>query len=226
MAKSNKILETQQGERYGLFGASGSGKTTKARQLIGNSCRLIVFDSVKGEWAQKAAEWLGRGAVVVDNMADFVEVLQRKWQKGFRIVYRPQFGREVLNLHEVASIIWQAQAGFGVQHNAKITLFVDEAQEGAPAGLKFKIPNHGALRLATMGRGRGINFIVASQRIKSVDINIRSNLTGIFIFRLSDLADIQEARRILLGKGDAGEIPNFSYFFKDENGRIKFFEKK
>lgn len=187
---------------------------------------MIVFDSVKGEWAQKAQSWLGRSVSVVDNMADFVETLQRKWQKGFRIVYRTQFGREIQNLHELASIIWQAQAGFGINHNAKITLFVDEAQEGAPAGLKFKIPNHGALRLATMGRGRGINFIVASQRIKSVDINIRSNLTGIFIFRLSDLADIQEARRILLGKGDAGEIPNFSYYYKDENGKINFFQKK
>lgn len=226
MAKSNKNFQTEQGERYGLFGASGSGKTTKARELIRNTNRLIVFDSVKGEWAQKAQAWLGHAAVVVDNLQDFISVLQRKWQKGFKIVYRPQFGREILNLHEVAGIIWQAQAGFGIQHNAKITLFVDEAQEGAPAGLKFKIPNHGALRLATMGRGRGINFIVASQRIKSVDINIRSNLTGIFIFRLSDLADIQEARRILLGKGDAGEIPNFAYYYKDENGKINFFEKK
>ena len=226
MAKSNKTIQTEQGERYGLFGASGSGKTTKARELIRNSGRLIIFDSVKGEWAQNALDWLGRGAAVVDNFGDFVDVLQRKWQKGFKIVFRPQFGREIEDLHNLASIIWQAQAGFGALHNAKITLFVDEAQEGAPSGLKYKFPNHGALRLATMGRGRGINFIVASQRIKSVDINIRSNLTGIFIFRLSDLADIQEARRILLGKGDAGEIPNFSYFYKDQNGKINFFQKK
>ena len=226
MAKSNKIIQTEQGERFGLFGASGSGKTTKARDIIRNSGRLIVFDSVKSEWAQHGQEWLGRSCIVVDNLPDFVDVLTRKWQKGFKIVFRPQFGREIQNLHDVASIIWQAQNGFGISHNAKITLFVDEAQEGAPACLKYKYPTHGALRLATMGRGRGINFIVASQRIKSVDINIRSNLTGIFIFRLSDLADIQEARRILLGKGDAGSIPNFSYFYKDENGNIKFFQKK
>ena len=226
MAKSNKIFQKEQGERFGLFGASGSGKTTKAREIIRNAGRLIVFDSVKNEWAQHAQEWLGRSCIVVDNLRDFVDTLQRKWQKGFRIVYRPQFGREVQNLHEVAGIIWQAQAGFGVNHNAKITLFVDEAQECAPSGLKYKFPVHNALRLAQMGRGRGINFIVASQRIKSVDINIRSNLTGIFLFRLADLADIQEARRILLGKGDAGSIPNFAYYYKDENGRIKFFQKK
>jgi len=51
-------------------------------------------------------------------------------------------------------------------------------------------------------------------------------MTGLYIFRLSDLADIQEARRLLLGKGDAGSIPNFSFYFKDENGKITFFEKK
>lgn len=226
MAKSNKIFQTEQGERFGLFGASGSGKTTKARELIRNSNRLIVFDSVKGEWAHFAPAWLGRGAVVVYSAYDLAQEICKRWQKGFKIVFMPQFGREVENLNQVASLIWNAQSGFGVQHNAKITLFVDEAQEGAPSGLKYRFPNHGALRLATMGRGRGINFIVASQRIKSVDINIRSNLTGIFLFRLSDLADIQEARRILLGKGDAGEIPNFAYYYKDQNGRINFFQKK
>lgn len=225
MAKNIKNFQKEQGERFGLFGASGSGKTTKARELVRNCGRLIVFDSIKGEWSQNAHSWLGN-ATVVDNFSDFIGVLQRKWQKGFKIVFRPQFGREMQNLHDLAGIIWQAQSGFGINHNAKITLFVDEAQECAPSGLKYKFPTHGALRLSQMGRGRGINFIVASQRIKSVDINIRSNLTGIFIFRLSDLADIQEARRVLLGKGDAGSIPNFAYFYKDENGQIKFFQKK
>ena len=222
-----KTIQAQiQGERYAIIGASGSGKTTKARQIIKNCNRLVVFDSVKNEWAQKAGEWLGRGAVVCYTLQDFKAALVKRWRKGFKIVFVPPFGREVAALHEVSSIIWQAQAGFGRDHWAKITFFVDEAQEGAPAGLKQKCATHGALKLATMGRGRGINFIVASQRIKSVDINIRSNLTGLYIFRLADLADIQEARRLLLGRGDAGSIPNFSFYFKDENGKITFFEKK
>lgn len=214
-----------QGERYGIFGASGSGKTTKARQIIKNCGRLVVFDSVKNEWAQKAGEWLGRGAVVCYNLPDFKAVLTKRWRKGFKIVFVPQFGREIAALHEVSSVIWNAQAGFGRDHLAKITFFVDEAQEGAPAGLKQKLPAHGALRLSVMGRARGVNFIVASQRIKSVDINIRSNLTGLYIFRLSDLADVQEARRLLMGE-NAGTIPNYAYFYKDENGKINYFQKK
>lgn len=221
-----KTIQAQgQGERYGLFGASGSGKTTKARELIKNCGRLVVFDSVKNEWAQNAASWLGRGAIVCYSLADFKIALVKRWQKGFKIVFVPPFGHEIAALHEVASIIWQAQNGFGRDHWAKITFFVDEAQEGAPAGLKQKNPAHGALRLAVMGRARGINFIVASQRLKSVDINIRSNLTGLYIFRLADLADVQEARRLLMGR-NAGEIANFAYFYKDENGKINFFEKK
>ena len=133
---------------------------------------------------------------------------------------------EIKQLDAVCLVIWNVQSGFGIEHQAKITLLLDEAQEAAPSGLKQIQSNHGALMLSTMGRGRGINFIVCSQRLKSVDINIRSNLTGMFIFRLSDLSDIQEAKRLLLGRGDAGEIGNFSYFYKDENGRINFFEKK
>lgn len=221
----DKVIQAQgQGERYGIFGASGSGKTTKARQIIKRCNRLIVFDSVKNEWAQKAGEWLGRGAVVCYTLQDLKAALVKRWRKGFKIVFVPPFGREIAALHEVASVIWQAQAGFGREHWAKITFFVDEAQEGAPAGLKQRYPAHGALRLAVMGRARGINFIVASQRIKSVDINIRSNLTGLYIFRLADLADVQEARRLLMGK-NAGEIPNYAYFYKDENGQINFFKK-
>ena len=215
-----------QGERYGLFGASGTGKTTKARELIRNCKRLVIFDSVKNEWAQNCKSWLGRDAVVASTIADFLAILRKKWQKTFRIVFVPRFGHESDDLHYIANMLFDMQKGYNVVHGAKITLFVDEAQEGAPAGLKQKCPTHGALKLATMGRGRGINFIVASQRIKSVDINIRSNMTGLYIFRLSDLADIQEARRLLLGKGDAGSIANFSFYFKDENGKITFFEKK
>ena len=138
---------------------------------------------------------------------------------------QPTFSHEVQDLDLVSGIVFNAQAGFGVQHQAKITLFVDEAQEGAPAGLKFRFPAHNILRLSTMGRGRGVNLIVASQRIKSVDINIRSNLSGLYVFRLSDLSDVQEARRILMGR-DAGTIPNFSYYYKDQNGQINFFQKK
>jgi len=225
MAKDKTVWQTEQGERYGLFGTSGSGKTTKARQLISGCRRVVVFDSLKGEWAQNAKKWLGKDAVVVDA-AGFFAVLYKKWHIGFKIVVMPTFSREIQDLHHVCSVIWCAQADFGVNHAAKLTLFIDEAQEGIPSGIKFKMPAHAALRLATMGRGKGVNMIVASQRIKSVDINIRSNLTGMFVFRLSDLADIQEARRLLLGQGDAGSIPNFAYYYKDENGKITFFEKK
>ena len=53
---------------------------------------------------------------------------------------------------------------------AKITVLIDEAQEGIPSGTSRLNPAHGALTIAKMGRDRGINMIVASQRIKTVDI--------------------------------------------------------
>ena len=68
-------------------------------------------------------------------------------------------------------------------------------------------------------------MIVASQRIKTVDIAIRSNLTGVYIFRLAELADINEANQIIMDKNALKTMANFDYFYKNETGQIKFFKK-
>jgi len=110
-------------------------------------------------------------------------------------------------------------------HSAKITLLVDEAQEGIPAGTSRLNPYHGALTIAKMGRDRGINLIVASQRIKTVDIGIRANLSAYFIFRLAELTDIKEANQFIMDLQGLMKQKNFSYYFKGLDGTVKFFEK-
>ena len=221
MGKS-KVIIPQEGKRLGIFGASGSGKTTLGRKIIRNSNRLIVFDSVKNEWATMGKKWLPR-AHVVENWPDLKKYVFKQWQKGFQVVFRPTFGQEVKQLDQVARFIFEVQAGYGTSHQAKITLFVDEAQEAIPSGTGRNWPTHGALLLAKMGRARGINAIFASQRLKMVDIGVRANLSGIYIFRLSELADIQEANQIIMDKQKLLNMPNYHYFYKGEDGQIKFF---
>ena len=212
------------GQRYGLFGASGCGKTTKCRELVRNTKHLIVFDSLKREWTKAGKEWLPHFSLVT-NTGELLKAIRRRWTKGFQIVFCPQYGNEIEDLDAVCRLIWRVQYGYGIDHNAKITLLIDEAQECAPSGLGRNYPKHGALLISKMGRAKGINMIVASQRIKTVDISIRSNLTGIYIFRLSELSDINEANQIIMDKNILKTMGNYDFFYKNENGQIKFFKK-
>lgn len=159
--------------------------------------------------------------MVIRSIPDLVKFIQRKWRVGFKIIFCPSFGNEIKELSQICNYVYQLQADYGLKHFAKITIFIDEAQEGIPAGIGHTMPSHGARRIANMGRARGINLIVASQRIKTVDISIRANLDGIYIFRLGDLADLTEANKILLGKCNVSNLANYEYFFKDEKGYVK-----
>lgn len=213
MAK-NKVFKTKDGERIGLFGASGCGKTTKARQLLTNVKRLIIFDSVKNEWAINGRKWLKRPVIVVNSGDSLNSHLKRRFKTPeFCIIFTPKFGEEIQQLNEVAKAVFMAQAEYGLTHNASITLFVEEAQEAIPSGLARKMPKHHALILARMGRARGINFVVASQRFKTVDITIRANLSRFYIFRLAELADIKEANNYVKDLNMLASLPNLTYYY-------------
>lgn len=229
MAKNQKIHQAPQnstdGQRIGIFGASGSGKTTKARELIKSCGRLIVFDP-KQEWLREGRGWL-RSPVIVSNLFEFKRAIQKRFTNPtFSIVYVPPLADAGAHLSALCNEIFKLQAGYKISHFSKITLLIDEAQEGIPAGTSRINPRHGALTIAKMGRDRGINMIVASQRIKTVDIGIRANLSAYFIFRLAELTDIQEAFQIVRDKEGLLNQENYSFYFKGLDGKVTFFEKK
>ena len=175
------------------------------------------------EWRDNHTKWLPR-SVVVYSMPELYQVLKKKWSTGFRIVFVPTFGKESQQLDALAKYILQIQSGFGITHHANITFFIDEAQECIPAGTGLRNPSHGAIMLARMGRKKGVNMIVASQRIKTVDINVRANLNGIYIFRLEELADINEANQIIQDKNGLLSMKDYEFYYKS-GGQIKFFKK-
>lgn len=212
-------------KRIGIFGASGSGKTTKARQIIRNTQRLIVFDP-KREWMREGKNWLANFCVVY-SYDEFLRVLRKKWcnKTGFQIVYVPPFGCEKEHLSAICTTVYAYQYGYKREHMAKITIFVDEAQEGIPSGTGSRNPTHGALLVSRMGRDRGINLVIVSQRINTVDIGIRANLSDYYIFRLAEMTDIKLATDIVYDKNKLQKMANFQHFWKNEAGEIKFFAK-
>lgn len=227
MEKSKKNDRNQgqdfNGRRIGLFGASGCGKTTKSRELIQSASRLIVFDSILGEWRDNCKKWLAGGVVVYDLLSLKKEILKR-WYKGFKVVFVPTFAKEKKQLDEVARYILAIQSGFGLTHHAKLTFLIDEAQECIPSGTAQTWANHGALMLARMGRKKGVNLLCLSQRLHTIDINIRANLDYTYFFRLEELSDINEATQIIHDKAGLLAMKNFDYYYK-AGGQIKFFKK-
>lgn len=221
MVKSIKNIQQKEGQRIGLFGASGCGKTTKARRLLANCKRLIIFDSVKNEWVVNGRKWINRSVLVVNSTQEFIRVFTKKFtMPNFVIIFKPVYGSETSQLDELCKVLFNAQSNFGITHNATLTLFIEEAQESIPSGLARENPKHYALLLARMGRAKGINLVIASQRIKTVDITFRANLSCYYIFRLAELSDIKEANQYVHNIDALMKLPNLCYFFIGNTGEI------
>lgn len=207
------------GERVGIFGSSGSGKTTKARQLIKDSRRLVIFDP-KEEWLIKGSEWLSGKVDYVNNINSFFDVLKKRWKNGFKIVFTPQTGREQIDASIIARMIYMSQS----IKSPNITLLIDEAQDAVPSGIAFKEPRNGIIEVARKGRDRGINLIAVSQRVKAVDIAIRANLSYTYFFKLRELSDLKEANQLVNDFQALCDMKNYDYFLIDKQGRKKFFK--
>jgi len=158
-------------------------------------------------------------------MKELRKALEDKFQEpDFRIVFCPLLGEEVVMLDKVCNLLLALQADYGRTHKAKITLFVEEAQEGIPTGTGQKNKQHGALMVAKAGRALGINMIVASQRMTTVDIGVRANLSYHCIFRLAEASDIQAAAEYVHDKLALRVMRNLEYYLVAPGGEVKLYK--
>lgn len=200
--------------RVGIFGASGSGKTTKALDLVKNCQRLVVFDALD-DFTGKFRRFTS-----LDELKVF---LIKSYTKGFRVAYVPPYGAEVRALSDLSNFLRDLQVGFKFnQHSAKITLFVDELNRSFPLGLTRKKPDNGFGFLCNQGRHYGVNIIGVSQRMSLVDMPFRANLSDLYIFRLADWNDVRAAVSMLGApyKGGILNLQNYKYYYKNEQGVI------
>ncbi|MBQ8671617.1 MAG: hypothetical protein IJ525_03745 [Alphaproteobacteria bacterium] len=200
--------------RVGIFGASGSGKTTKALTLVAKCQRLIVFDALD--------DFVGKFRRFT-SLDDLKSYLIKNYVKGFRVAYVPPYGSEIKALSDLSKFIRELQTGFKIQqHNAKITLFVDELNLSFPLGLTRKKPDNGFGFLCNQGRHYGVNLIGVSQRMSLVDMPFRANLSDLYIFRLADWNDVKTAISMLGTpyKGGILNLQNYKYYYKNEQGIV------
>lgn len=209
----------QQAQRLGIFGASGCGKTTKARELTSGLSRVIYFDPL-GEWARE------KGVKSFVSLEKLKEALRRNFAQGFRYAFIPAFGEEEAQLQDLSYFLVFLQSGYSsFQHRAQLTLVVDELDTSFPTGSMQKNRKNGFGFLCCRGRHYGINLIGISQRMHIVDNVFRANCSGVYLFRHAEPADIDVGLKIIGAeyRDTFRKLANFQYIFKSG---YKIFIKK
>ncbi len=208
--------EVGQAQRLGIFGASGCGKTTKARELIRCLNRVIFFEPLADDLRRLVAS---DGFKAVAGLPELFRKVRADFAKGFKIAYYPASGSETDELSKLSDFLMAIQSGYGFQHNAQITLAVDELDLGFPTGESLKNPRNGFKNLCCRGRHTGIHIVGLSQRMHLVDNVFRANCSAVYLYRHSEPADIDVGLKII-GREYRDRfraLDNFQYIYKAGN---------
>lgn len=184
MARSDR---DQEGGRIGVWGASGSGKSSWVKQRLNGTPRVVVFDP-----QDEYGGLRGFRRFTQATTADMQRHILGNW-RSFRVAYVPPAGAEAEALSALAWYLATLQDTAEAQGKPrpKLTLVAEE--------LNLAFPTHGATRctgfaeLCSRGRRRHIELIGVSQRIAEVSSRFRGNCTEQVIFRQGEKTDRERA---------------------------------
>lgn len=201
---------TGQAQRLGIFGASGCGKTTKARELTGKLGRIVYFDPLQELAREKGVKAFG-------DLESLKKALRKDFARGFRFAFCPGFGDEISQLNDLCYFLVELQAGYMAgRHSAQMTLVVDELDLGFPSGMTQRDSKNGFAYLCRRGRHYGINLVGISQRPAQVDVCFRANCSAVYLFRHTDPIDFDVAVK-MLGREYREKfrlLDNYQYIYK------------
>lgn len=208
--------------RIGVWGASGSGKSSYVKQLIKNRPRTVFFDPL---------DEYGPLAKTKVTTLEGVRAAMRKDFGGFRIAYVPPAGQEARCLSALCRLLILAQEPFRTAgKGGHVTLVVEELNLSFPvAGGAEKCS--GFAEVCSRGRHSGIEVYGLSQRIAEVSTRFRGNCTKTVVLRQQGPRDIAAATDALgAAKGRVGQLRNLQYLVGDAGeiteGTITFPKKR
>lgn len=198
---------TQPG-RIGIYGASGSGKTTYAIRRIRNRRRMVIFNPLDDR------DYVPLCKVTARSGEDVRAAMLADWG-GFTVNYVPPVGREDRALSQLCKLLLAAQAPR--QRSGKgpgLTLVVDELNMAFPvAGGEARCP--GFAEVCSRGRHYGIEAFGITQRIAEVSTRWRGNTSEAVVFRQSGGPDVNAAVAVLGGHKPAVlALPDHRYLHK------------
>ena len=203
-------------ERIGVYGRSGSGKSTYVKELLKNNNRVIVFDPLD-EYCEL------KGFIKAKTITDVKQMMRNRWAIGFKIAYLPTSGYEAECMHNLCKLLLQAQSLYKTGKDKRIiTLVIEEMNLSFP---DTKLPQkfNGFPEVCSRGRHYGIAVIGVSQRMAEVNTRFRGNCVRTILFPLQDHTDITTAVKIIspTNKSKLQNLKNHHYMVY-ENGQVSF----
>lgn len=190
--------------RVGVWGASGSGKSSYVKAALEKRRRVVVFDP--------QAEYSGKR---LSNLEAVRKEMRANWS-GFRISYTPPAGKEPQALSALCRLLLAAQRPFKeTGRGSPLVLVVEEMNLSFPvSGGAARSP--GFAEVCSRGRHYGIEVWGVSQRIAEVDTRFRGNCTETVVFRQKGQRD-QQAASLEIG-GKPADLPRDNLAFVHERG--------
>jgi len=196
--------------RTGVWGRSGSGKSSFVKATIRGRKRIIVFDPL-GEYGAEGLKLIEHKSR--DGLDHVRQAMAKSWRT-FRLAYIPPAGKEVAALNGLSRLLLRAQANFqATGRGAEILLVVEEMNLAFPvAGGAEKNPGFAAI--CSRGRHYGIEVIGVSQRIAEVATRFRGNCSETVVFAQKGARDLDAAAiETGAGKDVIRNLKNLEYVF-------------
>lgn len=196
-------------DRVGVFGRSGSGKSTYARALVAGASRVLVFDPMD-EYGH------GAGWRRVRTVAAVKDAMRASWG-AFRIAYIPPAGAELAALDRLSRLVRLAQEP---ARGVELLFVVEELNLSFPvSGGDARCA--GFAELCSRGRHWRVGLVGVSQRIAEVSTRFRGNVSELVIFAQRGARDLRAAADEL-GTVDLGELRKLEphHYIRLRDGRI------
>lgn len=170
-------------KKIGVWGGTGSGKSTRAKELIAKNKRVIVIDPI-GDWTHE------KGFKPYKTLRGLYKAIKAGWNTGFRcVLIVPRGSDPQAMLEELAEGLFIIQQNYYNNRCSKgITLVVEEMSLCYPERTLGK-GERSFLELVNLGRHYGVEIIGISQRIAEVKKNFVGNCTEHYFLRLGSAAD-------------------------------------
>lgn len=176
-------------KRVGIWGGSGSGKSTRLKELTRTDNRLIVLDPI-GDWEQE------RGFKSYKTLRGLYSGIRAGWNTGFRLVYLADKGLPEL-LQEISRALFVIQQPyFKGEDTRKISLAIDEMADFYP-NKTLSAADGDFQKLCRKGRHYGVNIYGVSQRLAEVHPSFRGNAEENYYFRQNTATDVNNALQSL-----------------------------